>query len=63
MSPGADGPASTLSIYSVGTIGGVASTFCWKNGRRQGWWIGYEILKWQEKVIDDIEESLTDAHP
>jgi hypothetical protein len=32
-----------------------------EKGRRQRRWIGYEILKRQEEVIDDVEESLLDV--
>jgi hypothetical protein len=39
----------------------LAGGFRWEKGRRgRGRWIGYEILKKQQKVMDDIEESLPD---
>jgi hypothetical protein len=33
-----------------------------EKGRRQGRRIGYEILKWQEEVIDDVESLLDVIH-
>jgi hypothetical protein len=47
--------------YIAGTTR-LAGVFCREKGRRRGRWVGYQILKQQEKVIDDIEES-AGRHP
>jgi hypothetical protein len=52
-------PTELTSRYSLlHCLTGLAGVFRLEKGRRQGRWIGYETLKWQEEVIDDIESLL-----
>lgn len=55
-------PTALTSQYSLlHCLTQFAGVFRLEEGRRWGWWIGYEILMRQEEVIDDVGESLPDV--